>query len=420
MKADILVGLGFSQIIAEAQGNTPTGSSLINKYKSILMANESSFSLVNQFINEAAQCRYDAGVVKVLENVSEYIQDNKISWALASACESIERNGQSHNYLNRQACRQVEKLLEMKENDVKSYIKAGALRNVMYCEAFRNIAKQVFRESPIVEANAQYTKVNPVSIVENVGDGLCFQVRGSLYKMDNAGHVQEASWNEVSNDFKTITRLMENKMTTTNGDEICVEWAGNKYKVSKRDEVIRESKNGTSQTFTTAEFRENNRIALMSTNPRYRSQMAEVLESIALLSDLYEQVAVMDNASIYRTDRDEFLVIESGSDLYATLLGSNHQSKWTVNENAIDTLSFIKSKTNVQLEGYEKNVTEALEKADEESRKVIEERLRNDEISSLKERVAVLTEAFKNDPTKLAILAQTAQKITELESADNE
>lgn len=418
MKTDTLIGLGFNQMIAEAQGETSTGSALINKYKSILMTNESSYSLVNQFINEASRCKYDSGVMRLLESVSDYVQSNKTSWALASACESIQSNPHSYNYLNRQACKQVEKLLEMKEDDIVNYIKAGALKNVMYCEAFRNIAKQVYKDSPIVESNAEYNKINPISLVENVGDGLCFEVKGMLFKMDNEKHIQEASWSEVSNDFKTVSRLLESKNASTEGDSIIIEAVNQKYIVSERGKILKEAKgDNPAQNFTVSEFRDYCRNVLACTNPRFRNVVAESLESIALLSEMYDNIAVMDNAAIYQTNRDEFLVIESGSELYATLLRSNHQSKWTINENAIDVLSFIKTKTNVQLPDYEKAIKEALNNADKLSQQQIEESLKETKINNLKERIALLTEKFKNDPVKLAVLSQQAQLISDYENS---
>ena len=415
MNTDMLVGLGFSQAVAEAQGQTPTGSALINKYKSVLMAREASFGLVNQFVTEASRCRYDNGVVKLLESVSEYIQENRISWAIASACENIFENGSSRNYLDRQAATQASKLLEMKEDEVKNYIKAGALKNVMYCEAFRNIAKQVYRESPVVEANAQYTVTHPVSVVENVGDGLCFEVRGKLFKSDAGGHVQESQWNEVSNSFRTIARLLESSIASTDGEKLVVEWNGLKWTIAKRDEIIAESRTGVQRTMNVAEFRDDMRITLASLPPRARTSAADVMESVAIAADMYDQVAVMDNVSIYKTAGDEFMVIESGSDLYAASISSRTGAPWAINENAIDVLSFIESRTKVKAEEYGKNVREALEKADEASRKSIEEKLRKDETAFLKERVAALTEAFKNDPTKLAVLSQVAQQIVSLE-----
>ena len=167
MNVKILAGLEFASILNESAGQTQSGNDMLNKYKSFLMANNASCGLVNQFVKEAASLRFDNGVNAVLEQVSDYISSNKTSWALATACESINGNNASYNYLNRNAAKQVESLLEADEETVIKYIKAGALKNVMFCEAFRNIAKQVYADTPIVEATAEYTAVHPISLVEN-------------------------------------------------------------------------------------------------------------------------------------------------------------------------------------------------------------------------------------------------------------
>ena len=146
MTNKILAELEFNRILNEAGAQTQTGAELINKFRVFLMSNEATCELVNAFIREAQNCRYDNGVNMVLEEVSNYILDNKTLWALASAVESVNRNTYSYNYLNRNAAKQVEKVLEMEEDEAVKYIKAGALKNVMYCEAFRNIIQQVYKD----------------------------------------------------------------------------------------------------------------------------------------------------------------------------------------------------------------------------------------------------------------------------------
>lgn len=415
MVSKILVEMDFASIISEAQAQTQTGAEVINKYKAYVMSNESSCAIVNNFIKEASMCRYDNGVNEALSIIADYIAQNKTSWALASACESINANNQSYNYLNRNAAKQVSTLLEMDEENVVKYIKAGALKNVMFCEAFRNIAKQVFKDTPLVESTADYIKVTPVSMVENVGDGICFEVNGNLYKMDDDKNIQEALWNEVSNTFKTVSQLLESQMTSFDQYVIKVTLPFATYEISEADKVIRVGKEGKKE-MTTSQLREHNRLVLMTINPRHKNETAHVLEAIALLSENYDSVANMDNVSIYTTKNDKFVVIESNDSLYATLLASNHASKWTINENAIDAISFIKSKTNVSLsENYQSVIEASMEKADADEKARIEEELKVQEHQSYKERIEALTEKFKNDPVKLAVLSKLAQELNEIE-----
>jgi hypothetical protein len=148
MTKKILAEMDFASIVSQSYAQTQTGAELLNKYKAHVMSNETSCALVNGFVREASKHRYDNGVNEALTVVADYITQNKTAWALTTACESINANNSSHNYINRNAAKHVEKLLEMEENDIVKYIKAGALKNVMFCEAFRNIAKQVFKDTP--------------------------------------------------------------------------------------------------------------------------------------------------------------------------------------------------------------------------------------------------------------------------------
>ena len=409
----ILAELDFGSMLNEAAVQTQTGSELINKYKTYMMTNESSFRLVNNFINEAQMCRYDNGINHILEALSDYVNSNKTSWALATVCENINASNNNYNYLNRNAAKQVEKLLEMDETDVVKYIKAGALKNVMFCEAFRNIVKQVYKEQPVIESNAEYTVLHPVSLAESTCDGHYFEILGALYKRDDEGNILEAQWNEVSNTFKTISSVLESNICSIDSDTISIKAGNATYDIKESDHITKYGKEGVIE-LTTETLRENNRLVLNTVNPRKRNEMAYLLEAIALVAENYDNIVNLDNASIYVTKNDKFVVIESGSNLYATLIQSNRHPKWTINENAIDAISFIKSKTNVYLnERYADLVADVVESTSEEDKANMLEGLKNDKVNSYKDRIAILTEKFKNDPVKLAVLSKLAQEVAE-------
>ena len=407
MNVRILADIDFQRIIGESMAQTQTGAELINRYKSFLLVNEASCSLVNSFVKDAAQHTYDNGVNEALKQVVEYINENKASWALASACENINNNRSSYNYINRNAAKQVEKLLEMDEENVVKYVKNGALKNVMFCEAFRNIAKQIFKETPMVEATADYTKTTPVSFVESVGDGLCFAIEGKIYKIDDDKNITESTANEVSNTFRVISTILESNNTTIDGHSITVKAGNSEYTISEENKVVREGKE-----MTAAQLREHNRLVLMTANPRYRNQLAGVLEGIALIAENYSNIANMDNVSIYQTKNDKFIVIEGSNKLYASLIASNRHPQWTINENAVDALSFIKTKTNVNIsENYSDMVKSHIEAVSESEQETIIQELHEQKLQSYKERIEILTEKFKNDPTKLAVLSKLAQEL---------
>lgn len=411
MNIKILAEIDFQSILGESMAQTQTGAELLSKYNSYLLVNEASCALINSFVKEAAQHTYDNGVNEALTQVADYISANKASWALATACESINADKRSHNYINRNAAKQVEKLLEMDETNVVKYVKNGALKNVMFCEAFRNIAKQIFKETPMVEAAADYVVKTPVSFVESVGDGLCFAIEGKIYKIDDDKNITESNSNEVSNTFRTISTILESSNTTIDGHSINVTAGNATYTISEENKVVREGKE-----MTVAELREHNRLVLMTANPRFKNQLAGLLEGIALIAENYGHVANMDNVAIYSTKNDKFIVIEGSDRLYASLLASNRHPQWTINENAVDVLSFIKAKTNVNIsERYSEMVQNHIEAVSEKEQENIKQEIKEAEMQSYRERIEALTEKFKNDPTKLAVLSSIAQELATAE-----
>ena len=408
MTYKVLMGCDFTHLVNEASAQTQTGAELITKYRAHLMNNPESCALVNNFVKEAAAVRYDNGVNYVLEVLSDYINSNSTSWALATACESINNNQLSRNYLNRNAAKQVENLLEMDEEKVNQYVRAGALKNVMFCEAFRSIAKNVFNNQPMIEQTAEYTKVTPVSMVEAVGDANCFVVSGKLYKVDE--NVTEGDWKEVSNTFKTVESLLESNICKIDEHDITVKYNNKTYTISEANKVKVDE-----QEMTVEQFRDNSRLQLTVTNPRRRNEVAGVLEAIAQTSENYDKIVTLDNTAVYSTANDKFIVIENGTQLYASLLQSNHNTGWVVNEDAVKACEYIKKQTNTQVsENYKTNIEGAIDKASEESKEQMMETLENNQILSIKERIELLTEKFKNSPAHLSVLSKLAAEVSEI------
>lgn len=412
MISKVLTELEFNNLLNEAGAQTQTGAELINKFRVFLMSNEVTHDLVNAFVREAQKCSYDNGVNIVLEQVSNYINNNKTLWALASTCESINNNSSSYNYLNRNAAKHVEKILEMNEDDCVKYIKAGALKNVMYCESFRNIIQQVYKNNPIIESKADYMVVHPVSMIESIDDIYYFEVNNNLYKI-NEDQVEKADWVEVSNTFRTISTLLESNICHVDGDEITINLGDVKYTVEGEDSIVKEGKEGSIK-MDSQKLRENNRLTLMATNPNKRNYVAGILEAVALLCEHYNKVVVLENVGIYTTKNDQFMVIESGKDLYATLLKSNHNTAWEIKENALDVVTYIKKKTNVMLnECYKDQIDESLKNISTQDEQRIQESIKSAEINGYRQRIENLTKKFQNDPVKLAILSKLAKEINE-------
>ena len=96
------------------------------------------------------------------------------------------------------------------------------------------------------------------------------------------------------------------------------------------------------------------------------------------------------------------------------LVGHGH---FEVNGKRVDIASYLLKAGDVvsiceKSRGSEK-IKAVVEKVSKEEKAKIEEEIHNNTIESFKDRVATLTEKFKNDPAKLAVLAKVAQSLSE-------
>ena len=415
----LLANLEFARLLSEASQDlqTSAGQSLFGKYQQFLLVNECNYSIVNNFLAESKNCMFDKAVTNLVESISNYIQTNKYSWQLASVCENIEKNSSSYNYLNKNACKQVSDLLENKtEEEVVKYIKAGALKNVMFVEQFRNVTKSIFKDTPLVESNTEYTTVTPISLVEQRDDKTYFEVAGNIYKLDESS-ISVATAKEVSNEFIVVSRLLESTDVSFANDTFTVKVNNDEYEVSKAGECTKRKATGEVSTLSTAQLREHNDMYMTAMGKYNKNSVrtAELLESVAKLTECFDRVSVLDNSRIISTKNDRFLVIENNGTVYSELLQSNHATKWSQNQDVVESIKFIKSRTNVDLnEHFKSQIAEVVEAKTAEEKEAILESIHNDEVQARKERIEKLTEQFKNDPVKLAMLSKLAQDLNEI------
>ena len=426
-----LADIDFANVLAEAFAETQTGVELINKYRQYMLKNESSCTLINNFLAEAKNCMFDNGVVSVVNIVSGVIAENKVSWQLATACEAINRNRSSYNYLNRNAASTVEKLLEQNEENVVKYIKAGALKNVMFCESFRNIVNGVFTDVQTV-VTENYTATRPVSYMEESEGKRYFEVLGNIYAI-SGNEIQEAKASDVSGDFLIISRLLESNIAEfdANTEKLTVNLPIAVYEVCAEDGKVkctRTSKKCTDKkcedkkdadckesiTFTNeAALREHNRLVVGATAFNQRNQMAEILEAIARAFEHFENFVLLDNTQIISNANDKFVVIENKENAYAYCVSSNHSTGWKVNTTIVEALEFIKKQTNLNIaKDYKENVDEQIAKTEANAAEQIKESIKKDEMNARKKRIEMLTEKFKNDPARLAVLSKVAEALT--------
>lgn len=448
MTNTILKESNLAEYVLSGSALTQTGLEVLEKYQSYLLNHPLNCGIINQFINESTQHNYDSSLLHTVELISAFIKDNPVGWSLSSVCENLLNTTGKHDLLNRSAARRTMEIVESakgSEEELVKMIRTGALKEVMYCEAIRDIAKKVFNEQgdlikQSLAKNAGKTEYGisyPISYTEpfyneSTGEetGMHFEVLGELYLVNEGQKVQKGDWRNVSNTFKTITQLFESNavcLIGDNDDRIKVYFNESTYFVIENDGSVKKygvSKDGNEDMviteFKTAEqFRDHNRLVLMATPKIKQNNTAALLESIALTMENYDNVAILNNASIISIGAGEkqnnILVIESGNYLFAKSLNLPPSAAFEVNENALEVCEYLKQTVNVDLTGeYKKAINESIEQISETQRQVLENRSAKQEINDINTRIEALTNQFKNDPAKLAVLTSLASQVHEL------
>lgn len=409
-----LASLDFAGKLYEAQVQTQTGRQLINKYQAYCISNPTSCKIVNSFMKEAKSCLYDSGVASVYEAIANTITDNKYSWALASACELIREDSSKGNYLNRRAAEQVAPMLEMKERDIVDYIKSGALKSVMYVESFRNIAKSVYADQPVVESNKQYTVVHPVSIVEQKEDVVYFNILGSIYKIEN-DTITEAKEDEVSRDFIYMNQLLDSNSIALEGDALKLSIGNRVYIAERSGECILKA-NDRDLVLTVEQLRENSLGYVQTLAYNSKNAASSILESFTKIVENFDNLCVLNNASIVYSANDQFMIIEHNGRAYAKMLKTNHTHAWRVEDNIAKVCESIKKYTHVDVsDQYAESIGTVLEQVSAEEGQQITESLERDRMLERKRKIAELTERYKSDPVRLHMLSQIAADLNDME-----
>ncbi len=421
---DLLAALDFGTVLSEcmSKNKTQTGRTLLEKYATATMSSPVTCGMVNNFLNEAKNYLYDSAVYEAVSKVKGVLDENMVSWALATACESINANTSKYNYLNRQCAEHVMNLLEGRdERQVVAYIKAGALKGDMFCESIRNIVKGVYKDQVVVIESSGYKLTHPVSYVEESNGNTYFAVGKRMFSMNSEFQLNEVHQGEktgVSPKFGFINETLDQMTYDGNGTfSYCFE--GNKpveYQISE-DSVITRLYEGNEEDMSLAAFRENNRMYLNTVNPARRNQVACLLEGIALVAENYENIVLVEEVSYVTTSKGkQFMIIEGENAVNFTLLYSPTQAPFTKNyESIVECLNDVKNICQLDLTAvYEDRINAEFEKGKIEEQKKVEESLEEASLQSRRDRIAQLTESYKNDPASLAVLARVAAELNNL------
>lgn len=423
MSVKLLKDLNFAGKINEHEAVTEAGKELVKNYRGYLFTNPVSCGLVNGFVQEAQKYGFDAGLTGILESVLGFINENKISWKLASACESISNNKSTYNYIAQTGIETVEKLLEMNESDVEAYIKAGCLKSVQYIPEFRNICKEVFKTTIAETYAPNYTVTNPISYVYESGNDKYYNVLGKTYKTSE-NKVVEAVCDDVT--FKRINMLLE--AFKNDEGKLVYEYqnGSDKYTFSIFDEggksQISITCGNISESFdNTTSYAEY--CDTLSRTMMYNEKL-NFMNITSAVKEVYEasdNVMILDNVKIVESANGSLsAVLEAKDNVNLTVFKSiNYGASSTSYDYVAEALKDLTKVSGIDIKYmYEERISEDVKKQNPDQYKNIQEELAASKAAKMelrKKKIAMLAEANKNNPAIIAVLNKCARDLSVLE-----
>lgn len=427
MSQTLLTSLEFGKKINESAAKSSTGNDFLSKYRGYVMNNPVSCSVVNRFLQESQNLAFDEGVQDIRNTISNFINENKYSWMLASTCDRIEESQSSFDILSKHACKQVRNLLEMSENDIVNYIKAGALKNVQYVSEFRQIAQQVYKDKmPIVEA-LDYKVSSPISFVESKDGNLYFCVLDRVFACDEKRNIHEVKAKDMSQKFAFMNSILKEFQMETLGDNVKFSIMDNKetiYAVENKNLILRKTKDckNDGEVMTTEEFRQWYNTYTKGVMPQKAAQYSNFFENICKIAENFEDICYIDNVKVISTGKSNVSLIEGFENYIVTVHNSIQNRIFSENyKSLVEALDIIKSNTHVDLRSlYKDKINEELNTKAIQEQKEVQKEMELEEIKARKQIVENLANKFKTDPLKLAIVNNIAKDLAQLEENLNE
>ena len=423
MNIKLLKNLDFAEKINKTEAVTEAGKEMLNTYRGYIYSNPVTFGVVNGFIQEAQKFSFDTGLVSILESVLNVLNENKISWKLASACEALNNNNSSYGYIAKIGVEQVEKLLEMDEAEVVSYIKAGSLKGIQYIPEFRAICKEVYKSTVNEMRTPEYKITNPFCFVHIVENAKYVNVLGKTYKIDE-NKVEEATCDNMK--FNRINSLLKNFSIVD--ENLTTEYKGTHGDIAKF--VLEEGK----LTFTKGEIKEefntptefrvycNNASKVM---PMYEKM--NWMNATAIVAEVFENmdsIVVLDCAKVLETSTGTVCaIVEANDNVNLTVFRSVNAGTSSKNyDYVVEALQNVTKVSGIDLRPlYESRIDEECKKQDPEKYNMIKEELaaqKDAKFQERKKKIAMLAEQFKNDPAKITLLNKAAKELALLESQE--
>ena len=422
MSIKLLKDLNFAEKINSIDAITEAGTEMLANYRSYVYSNPATCGLVNGFVMEASKYSFDTGLSSILESVNKFINENNISWKLASACESISANNSTYNYINKLGVQQVEKLLQMNEAEVVSYIKAGSLKNIQYIPEFRQICKEVYKTKVTEAQGVNYSVINPISYVYvNENNEQFFNVLNKTFKISE-DKISEAHCDDQK--FIRINALLES--FTRDGDDIFFEMDNThhdkKIRFTLNENGLEFTKGTIKESFDSAcKFREYANMISKTMNITEKMNFMNVASAIAEVFEAMDSVVILDCVKLLSAGNGTVCSISEAKDnVNLTVFRSINAGTSSQNyDYVVEALNNVIKLTGIDLKSmYEDRINEDCKKhnpAEDEIKEQLEAN-RDAQFNIRKKKIAMLAESFKNDPVKIMLLNKVAKDLKILEN----
>lgn len=413
MTIKLLKDLNFADKLSVAEPVTEAAQNVVKNYRGYLFMNAANCAVVNNFIREAQQYAYDKGMAKILDGVMAFINENRISWQLATACENISANNSTYSYIAKLGIDKVEKLLEMDENNVVAYIKAGALKGVKYIPEFREICKEVYRTQ--VNESVQTVKYEMhtpfcYTLVEN-GNHI-ISVAGKTYAI-NENNVHETTcndetFNRVNAHLTAFHQIGEAIEYTYNGLTFSIAENNDcsQLTVRKGDNVLSVFENATDflqycDTYSRAII-----------NGR---QFMTIAGAVAEVFENADDITFLDTVREFNcSNGTKAVIIEAKDNIISVANGVTADCAFMV-----EALENVEKNCGTDVKViYENRINEDMKKGNPEQYAAINEELKktkNAQAEIRYRKIEQLSEAMKTNPAAIAVLNKLAKELRMLD-----
>ena len=416
MTIRLLKDLNFAEKLSMAEPVTEAAKNVVKNYRGYMFMNAANCAVVNNFIREAQQYAYDRGMAKILESVLSYVNENRISWQLATACENISANNSTYSYIAKLGIDKVEKLLEMDENNVVAYIKAGALKGVKYIPEFREICKEVYKTQ--VNEMAQtvnYEMHTPFcyTICNENGDNV-IMVAGKSFVI-NENHVAETEchdelYNRINANLSAFHQVNE-AIEYTYGD-----LTFSIYEENEQNKIAMKKNGKTMSVFENADdfLQHCDTFSRVIVNGR---QFMNIAGAIAEVFENASDIISLDNVREFNcSNGTKAIVIEAKDNVISVANGTVADCKFMVE--ALDNIE-KNCGTDVKVV-YESRINDDMKNGNPEQYKAIKEELqrtRDAQMDIRYRKIEQLSESLKDNPAAIAVLNTVAKELRMLDDS---